>query len=408
MNNEQPVLNLSRNTGHIKLTGLESWTPTFTQLCRAFYEPKIDNDKLNAGWFLRCAGLFDGIIAPKRGNDTVSNTASLLILDGDSRIGIDGTVTNGAVNPMEIHLVLNWLGIDHFMYTSHSNDIGVHKYRVLIPVEYTREQLPALLDWIFARLHENDVMLVNVKENSTWAQAWFMPCVPPERTHLFKTWWRVGCKSSNPMPTFEFEPAQPFDVERIYGEWLAKQPQQSPVKRAVVVTDRPKLPIETGGAITATDPIKAFNNAYAVHDILIRNGYKQQGNRYLHPNSSSGIAGTRILENGLVFSDSNDYLNDGKAHDAFDTFRLLECGGDYRTACNWDADLVKANQIAYMKAKADAEPKMDFSNLKVNGKSIKTPDTQKPTQLKTDSAQCLIESHSVRSFRPSNSQISIG
>jgi hypothetical protein len=66
------VLNLSRNTGHIKLTGLESWTPTFPKMCRTFYAPKIDDDKLNAGWYLRCAGT-------KRGNDTVSDTASLLI-----------------------------------------------------------------------------------------------------------------------------------------------------------------------------------------------------------------------------------------------------------------------------------------------------------------------------------------
>lgn len=384
MNNEQPVLRLSRNTGHIKLTTLESWTPTFPQLCRAFYEPKIDNDKLNAGWFLRCAGT-------KRGNDTVSNTASLLILDGDSRIGIDGTVTNGAVNPMEIHLVLNWLGIDHFMYTSHSNSVGVNKYRVLIPVEYTREQLPALLDWIFARLHENDVMLVNVKENSTFAQAWFMPCVPMERAHLFKTLWRVNGKSSNSMPSFEFEPAQPFDVERIYSEWLAKQPQQNTVKKVVAANvDRPNL--ATGGAITATNPIQAFNNAYSVHDILVRNGYKQQGKRYLHPNSSSGIAGTRILENGLAYSDSNDCLNDGKAHDAFDTFRLLECGGDYRTACNWNADIVKANQIAYMKAKADAEPKMDFSKLMA---SFNKPQMQKPQQ--NDS---VVASHNLLNLTP--------
>lgn len=395
------VLNLSRNTGHIKLTGLDCWTPTFPQLCRAFYEPKIDNDKLNAGWFLRCAGT-------KRGNDTVNNTASLLILDGDSRIGIDGTVTNGAVNPMEIHLVLNWLGIDHFMYTSHSHtkahgfDDGVNKCRVLIPVEYTREQLPALLDWIFARLHENDVMLVNVKENAAYAQAWFMPCVPAERAHLFKTWYRVGGKSSNPMPSFEFEPAQPFDVERIHSEWLlAKQPQQS----TVAPIERQRLTTNQCTGLVTTDPIAAFNQAYSVHDILIRNGYKQQGKRYLHPNSSSGVAGVRILENGLVYSDSNDFLNDGKAHDAFDTYRLLECGGDYKAACNWNADLVKANQIAYMKAKEEALPKVDISLLMA---SFNKPDTQKPNQLKTDSARCLVESLSVRSFRPSNSQISIG
>ncbi|MEN9597608.1 MAG: hypothetical protein RL236_2042, partial [Pseudomonadota bacterium] len=161
-------LNLSRNLGSIKSTSLEAWTPTFSELCRAFSTPKIDNDKLNAGYFLRCAGT-------KRGNETVDDTADLLILDGDSRIGIDGTVTNGAVNPMELHLLLNWLNIDHFMYTSHSHtkahgfDDGVNKYRVLIPVTYTRQQLPALLSWLFDRMTDNGIELVNVKENSSWA-----------------------------------------------------------------------------------------------------------------------------------------------------------------------------------------------------------------------------------------------
>ena len=67
------MLNLSRQTGNIKLTGLDLWQSTFPELCRAFSTPKIDNDKLNAGYFLRCAGT-------KRGNETVADTADLLIL----------------------------------------------------------------------------------------------------------------------------------------------------------------------------------------------------------------------------------------------------------------------------------------------------------------------------------------
>ena len=320
-------LQLSKCTGNIKQTGLELWQPTFPQLCRALSTPTVRADKLDAGYFLRCAGT-------KRGNDAVSNTASVLLLDGDSRIGIDGTATNGAVNPQEVHLILNHLNIEHFIYTSHSHDVGLNKYRVVIPVTYTREQLPVLLAWIFARLHENGVDLVNVKENTSWAQAWFLPCVHPDRLHLFKTWWRVGNKSSNPMP-LEFEPAEEFNVDVIWEAAKAMLIPELPTVARVPMTN------------LSTDPIASFNASFTAHDVLIRNGYKQQGKRYLHPNSASKIAGVRILDTGRAYSDSNDQLNDGKSHDAFDCYRLLECGADMKTALNWNNEITKANQRAF-------------------------------------------------------------
>ena len=333
------LLNISHNDGNIKLTGLLPLNLTFPQLCRAFSTPKVTPSKLDSGYFLRCAGT-------KRGNETVADTAHLLILDGDSRIGIDGTVTNGAVNPMELHLLLNWLNIDHFIYTSHSHtkahgfDVGVNKYRVLIPVTYTRQQLPALLNWLFDRMADNGIELVNVKENKSWSQAWFKPAVAPERAHLFKTWWRVGGKSSNHIEGFELEPAEPFDVAKICADY---QNKQSLVNELPTIAPVARVPLTNLSA----NPIVEFNANFSVHDVLIRNQYKQQGKRYLHPNSASKIAGVRILDAGRAYSDSSDSLNDGKSHDAFDCFRLLECGGDMKAALNWNRDLTKANQRAF-------------------------------------------------------------
>jgi hypothetical protein len=251
-------LNLSRNLGSIKSTSLEAWTPTFSELCRAFSTPKIDTDKLNAGYFLRCAGT-------KRGNETVGDTASLLILDGDSRIDDNGEIIAGAVNPMQIHLVLNHLKTDHFIYTSHSNNVGLWKYRVLIPCEYTRQQLPILLDWLFERLHENDAMLANVKENSSWAQAWFLSCVHPDRANLFKTWWRVGGKESHPIADFELAPSECFWAERIVREHESRKPVNESIPTVA------RVPMTNLSA----NPIEAFDASFSVHDVLIRNGYKQ-------------------------------------------------------------------------------------------------------------------------------------
>ena len=359
----QKPLNLSRQTGNIKLTTLELWQPTFPQLCRAFSTPKIDNDKLNSGYHLRGAG-------DKRGNETVSDTAYLFVLDGDSRHDINGNIVAGAVNPLVVHMMLNHLNLPHFIYTSHSNK-GFHagkcdvmpfwKYRVLIPVTYTRHQLPALLDWIFEQFHKNDVMLANVKENASWAQAWFMPCVPPERAHLFKTWWRVGDVSLDKTDTTEwFEPAPPFDVDKICADYELKQ-------KAFVNESIPTLSTVARVPVTnlSANPIEAFNQNYIVTDILERNGYRKSGKRYLHPNSASKIASVTISTNqrGLLvaYSHGNDLLNDGRYHDAFDTFKILECGNDNRTALNWNADLTKANQRAFYDAPQMQKPQQNDS-----------------------------------------------
>jgi hypothetical protein len=171
---------------------------------------------------------------------------------------------------------------------------------------------------------------MDVKENHAFAQAWFLPSYPPERAELFKT--------------YSFIDGHGLDVDKITADY------QKHLARLISL--EPDVPIASKverlqSVPNGTNPIAAFNADFAAHDVLIRNGYKQQGKRYLHPNSSSKIAGVRILDNGRVYSDSNDILNDGKAHDSFDCFRLLECGGDMKAALNWNADLTKANQRAF-------------------------------------------------------------
>jgi hypothetical protein len=83
------------------------------------------------------------------------------------------------------------------------------------------------------------------------------------------------------------------------------------------------------------NPITAFNQAYSVADVLIRNGYKPVSNdRFIRPNSSSKAPGVAIMRNcsdGVerAYSHGGDVLNDGYAHDSFDCFRLLECDGEW-------------------------------------------------------------------------------
>ena len=75
--------------------------------------------------------------------------------------------------------------------------------------------------------------------------------------------------------------------------------------------------------------------------ILERNGYERRGNRFLAPDSTTGIPGVHIFENGRCYSHhANDPLNDGHCHDAFDVFRILEHGGDIKAAVKAAAEIL--------------------------------------------------------------------
>jgi hypothetical protein len=73
-------------------------------------------------------------------------------------------VVSGAAAAELVHRVLVDLGINHCICSSYSNDVNFYKYRVIIFCRYTREQLPILLDYLFAELHSNEVMLALSKK----------------------------------------------------------------------------------------------------------------------------------------------------------------------------------------------------------------------------------------------------
>lgn len=111
------------------------------------------------------------------------------------------------------------------------------------------------------------------------------------------------------------------------------------------------------------DPIREFNQANTVANVLLRNGYKPVGkDRFIRPGSTSKAPGAVIMRNcsdGIerVYSHGGDVLNDGFAHDAFDVFRLLEHGGDNAKALNWNPEITKKNQRLYMQEQAKNAPK---------------------------------------------------
>lgn len=91
--------------------------------------------------------------------------------------------------------------------------------------------------------------------------------------------------------------------------------------------------------------IDAFNAAHDVRELLHHHGYiKKRGNRWMHPKSSTGMAGVRLLPDTdppRVYSSHGCCpLNDGHAHDAFSAWCTLEHGGDIKAAVREAARLL--------------------------------------------------------------------
>jgi putative DNA primase/helicase len=85
---------------------------------------------------------------------------------------------------------------------------------------------------------------------------------------------------------------------------------------------------------TGPSVITAFNDAHDPVAILEASGYQRVAKRRWKSPNGSGMAGVVLLPSGKVFChhQSDEGLGDGRAHDAFDVFRILEHGGDFRSA----------------------------------------------------------------------------
>lgn len=104
-------------------------------------------------------------------------------------------------------------------------------------------------------------------------------------------------------------------------------------------------PKEKTASSVKNNDINLFNDKFPIRDVLLRNGYKPRGNRFIRPNSSSGAPGIVFYNDyadGVerIFSQGGDDLANGHAHDSFNCYKILECGGDFKKAINWNGNNV--------------------------------------------------------------------
>ena len=308
---EQITIGVCKNG--VKNIDLSVWDTNYRSLLTRLVSVAV-GDK-DGSYFIRCTGT-------KRTNADTADSADILILDGDKRIDTDtGEVLDGAPGPAVVSEVLKTAGISHVLFTSYSNGrdgADFHKYRVVIPIRYSRVQLPVLLDHVHELLHDAGVMLFNFAENRSWAQAWYFPRCPQERLHLFKS--------------FDYLNGAELDAEQLCRDYLTRHPEQAEP------APKKSEPARLKSAQNRLDPIRLFNDYWkSPVNYLLTQGYKPKGNRLLHPLSQSKVAGVQICKNctdGVerIFSHGSDALNDGYPHDAFDCFVILEHGGAFTAA----------------------------------------------------------------------------
>ena len=147
-------------------------------------------------------------------------------------------------------------------------------------------------------------------------------------------------------PTRGALPELPAELLRLWENWAALEPYLTAAcPWAPQATSQPVQRARSGDGESV---IFAFNDRYSPGELLERNGYKPAGvGRWCAPDSASGQPGVLTLPavsaNGhaAVYSHhGSDVLGNGKPHDSFSVYTLLEHGGDVEAATKAAAELL--------------------------------------------------------------------
>lgn len=98
--------------------------------------------------------------------------------------------------------------------------------------------------------------------------------------------------------------------------------------------NEPKPIVKNGRTYKGENYYAQWSNMQDIGAMLLKYGYKQEGKRFLSPDSHSMSAGVVILPgtNKFYSHGESDYFADGKAHDAYDLLLHFECNDDHKAA----------------------------------------------------------------------------
>jgi hypothetical protein len=139
--------------------------------------------------FSRCAKgakhsayIVRGKLANGERKDVNMKSSKLLVIDGD-----EGLRGKPLCSPKDVHSALCDMGINHFIYTSHSHSEEQNKFRVIIASEeYTKADLRANNKLVLKELALRGCKIKYVKEMNAWSQPWFVPTRDNPKDGLFE------------------------------------------------------------------------------------------------------------------------------------------------------------------------------------------------------------------------------
>ncbi|MBU1568805.1 MAG: DUF3987 domain-containing protein [Proteobacteria bacterium] len=151
---------------------------------------------------------------------------------------------------------------------------------------------------------------------------------------------------------YHIEPGDLLDWESHFSKEIAAEKER--IKAAeIALRERRELArqraMERMASGTAS-PIDAYNDAFQVEDCLLAYGYKQHGQRYLSPNSSSGSAGVSVKDGKWISSHESDRETVGTFGDAFDLFTFYEHNGNRTAALKEAGEMFSVNGVTLTKA----------------------------------------------------------
>ena len=171
-------------------------------------------------------------------------------------------------------------------------------------------------------------------------------------------------------------PELPHQLLTLWREWDRFRPQLQNMCpwKAAPEFQPPRKPRPKGDG---TSVIDTFNEAYDMHTLLEQYGYKRTGrNRYLSPNSTSGLAGVKLFDDGRAYSHhASDPFDSAHSFDAFELWMQYEHQGNMTKAVKEAATLLNVTQ--------DEEYEYDREAIEhgaqVAAQILKTPVAKKET-----------------------------
>lgn len=142
-------------------------------------------------------------------------------------------------------------------------------------------------------------------------------------------------------------PDLPHQILVMWTEWVRFRPQIMDLcpwlEKPEFVPPRKVRPM--GDRLSVID---AYNAAHDIRALLPLYGYRPTArNRYLSPNSTSGLAGVVVFDDGKAYSHhASDPFDSGHAFDAFDLFCQFEHFGDVSKAVRAAGELLGVEGLA--------------------------------------------------------------